>query len=169
MCCAFFYFDNNLKTVDIYLVCSLGRSFKLWFVLNIRFNRFNKHAKQQLTNMEIEMEQIEHQARISECTVNALEAAKSDMMEKLTLMEMDTEILQEREIIEIDDLRSQLRDSQIEVEDLREKNSVFTRPPVANVGGTNAGGAFSKKKDGMSACSLDFSVTSANKENLMGV
>ena len=128
-----------------------------------------KHAKQQLTNMEIEMEQIEHQARISECTVNALEAAKSDMMEKLTLMEMDTEILQEREIIEIDDLRSQLRDSQIEVEDLREKNSVFTRPPVANVGGTNAGGAFSKKKDGMSACSLDFSVTSANKENLMGV
>jgi hypothetical protein len=128
-----------------------------------------KLAKQQLTNMEIEMEQIEHQARISECTVNQLEAAKSDMMEKLTLMEMDTEILQERENGELDDLRSKLRDSEIEVEDLREKNSVFTRLQVAKVGVTNAGGAFSKKKDGLSICSLDFSVTSANKENVMGV
>lgn len=128
-----------------------------------------KRAKEQLTNLEIEMEQIEHQARISECTVNQLELAKSDMMEKLTLMEMDTEILQERENGELDHLRSKLRDSEIEVEDLREKNSVFTRPPVAKVGGTNAGGAFGKKKDGMSICSLDFSVTSANKENVFGV
>lgn len=91
-----------------------------------------KRAKRKLTELEILNEEYENSKRISDTTIIELESEANKIMEKLTIIQMESEMHKESEHVEIENLRITLRDSESELEKLRQKNEEISKKQNLN-------------------------------------
>lgn len=107
--------DQNMKEVEAELEKVKKENKNLELI--------NKKVTRRITEMEIENDEFENSKRISDITICELEDQANNIMEKLAILQTESETVKELDQSLIDDQRINQRDTESEQERLREKNS----------------------------------------------